>query len=167
MGELVVSLSPVRVGTHWICISNDENDSFAVLPIFAFDDDYVPLSPIDTPSPNDDKTLRNDNNSNNNNSNSISDLFSTFKELTTISESSEFQSSRLSSMSPENLVSPIQDIVANTFPSDDSPQNPDVTDLTDPCVNKTAKFTFKDPQNKFHITIYGKRITHFVFHTLF
>lgn len=49
-GELTVSLSPNRVGTHWIRISNTDNDSFALLPIFAYDDDYVPLSPLGTPS---------------------------------------------------------------------------------------------------------------------
>ena len=160
-------------GTHWICISNDENDSFAVLPIFAFDDDYVPLSPLDTPSPND-RTLRNENNTNNNNSNSVSDLFSPFKELTTISESSEFQSSRLSSISPAHLTSPIKEAVTNIFPpnANESSKTPtpndrsspevqifDINDLIDPCVHTISKFTFKDSNNKFNIAIYGERDT--------
>ncbi|CAF3378932.1 unnamed protein product [Rotaria socialis] len=178
-GELTLSLSPVRIGTHWICMSNDDNDSFAVLPIFAFDDDYVPLSPLDTPSPND-RTLRDENNTNNNNnSNSVSDLFSPVKELTTISEISEFQSSRLSSISPARLTSSIKEAVTNTAPPDahessstptcndrSSPQVQilDINDLIDPCVRTISRFTFKDPNNKFNIAIYDANRDEIAYH---
>ncbi|CAM4749067.1 unnamed protein product [Rotaria magnacalcarata] len=178
-GELTLSLSPIQIGTHWICISNDENDSFAVLPIFAFDDDYVPLSPLGTPSPND-RTLQDENNTNNNNnSNSVSDLFSPVKELTTISETSEFQSSRLSSVSPAHLTSSIKEAVTNILPTDthESSKTPacndrsspevqilDIDDLINPCVRTISKFTLKDPNNKFNIAIYDANRDEIAYH---
>ncbi len=144
-------------------ISNDENDSFALLPIFAFDDDYVPLSPVATPS-SEEKILDNQ-------TNSMTDSLPPLRELTTISETSEFLSSRTTSLSPEHLLSSIQESPANTFSilanemtkssvfnsqSSSDVQILDITDLVDPSVRTTSKFSFKDPGDKFDIKIYGK-----------
>ncbi len=144
-------------------ISNDENDSFALLPIFAFDDDYVPLSPVATPS-SEEKIIDNQ-------TNSMTDSLPPLRELTTISETSEFLSSRTTSLSPEHLLSSIQESPANTFSilanemtkssvfnsqSSSDVQILDITDLVDPSVRSTSKFSFKDPGDKFDIKIYGK-----------
>jgi hypothetical protein len=142
-------------------ISNDENDSFALLPIFAFDDDYVPLSPVGTPS-SEEKIIKNRNNS-------ITDSFLLLRDLTTISEITEFLSSRTTSLSPEHLPSSIQETTANTLPnfrnkppilnnrSSPKVQTLDITDLVDPGVRITSKFYLKDPNDKFNIIIDGKR----------
>jgi hypothetical protein len=147
-------------------ISNDESDSFALLPIFSFDDDYVQLSPVATPSP-DQTTLTNQNNT----KNSTTDSFPSLKALTTISETSEFSSSRTSSVSSTQLTSPIKDIPTDTSPIDSnkSPKSSilnsrsspevhvlDVTDLTDPSLRISSKFSFKDPDDKLTIAINGK-----------
>jgi hypothetical protein len=144
-------------------ISNDENDSFALLPIFAFDDDYVPLSPVATPS-SEEKIIDNQ-------TNSMTDSLPPLRELTTISETSEFLSSRTTSLSPEHLLSSIHESPANTFSilanevtkssvfnsqSSSDVQILDITDLVDPSVRSTSKFSFKDPGDKFDIKIYGK-----------
>lgn len=165
-GELTIALSPVRVGTHWIRVCNNESKNFAFLPIFAFDDDYVPLSPVATPSPDDQLTKNKPSKSR------PRDIFFpllTGKDLTTISETSDALSSRASTISspsqfpsssrePDNLLSP-------TIPGESpahiraSPQVQilDVTDLSDPGVRIVSNFSFKDVDNQFHLTIYGKR----------
>ncbi len=169
--ELTISLSPVRVGkclnrtiksyffhfegTHWMRISNNENDSFALIPIFAFDDDYIPLSPVGTPS-SEEKTVRNQTNSTN-------ESFPIFRDLTTISETSEISSPRTASFSSNQYLSN-RDISNNTglaIPSRSSPEVHilDVTDLDDPVVGEISKFSFKDPDDKFNIRIYGKRFS--------
>jgi len=142
-------------------ISNDENDSFALLPIFAFDDDYVPLSPVGTPS-SEEKIIKNRNNS-------ITDSFLLLRDLTTISEITEFLSSRTASLSPEHLPSSIQETTANTLSnfrnkppilnkrSSPKVQTLDINDLVDPGVRITSKFYLKDPHDKFNIIIDGKR----------
>ncbi|CAF4496856.1 unnamed protein product, partial [Rotaria sp. Silwood2] len=168
-GELKISLSPVRVGTHWICISNDDNDSFAVLPVFAYDDDYVLLSPIDRLSPHE-KTISNGNNNNNHHDTpSTIDSLSPGREFTTISETSEFRPSRQSSISPIRIPSPIKETATITSSIDlsepsksptindrSSPevQTLDISDLIDPCVHNISKFSFKDPNDKFNIIIH-------------
>jgi hypothetical protein len=138
-------------------ISNDDNDSFALLPIFSYDDDYVPLSPVNTPSP-EQTTLQNP-------TSSITDSFPSLKALTTISETSEFPSSRASSsISSTYIPSPNKEIPTDTSPieSNKSPKSTanvnelDVTDLIDPGLRIISKFSFKDPDNKFNITINGK-----------
>ncbi|CAF1246383.1 unnamed protein product [Rotaria sordida] len=183
-GELTIALSPVRVGTHWIRISNDDSKNFALLPIFAFDDDYVPLSPIITPSPEDkflpEKQFKNSNNNNNNNQ-TTNDSFMpllTGKDLRISSETSETRSSRVSSNASSQLPSPIKELRETTSPiipkeshkisSKDARTSPevhvlDITDLNDPGVYIVSKFSFKDVDNKFHITIYdadGKNINY-------
>ncbi|CAF1097846.1 unnamed protein product [Rotaria sordida] len=167
-GELTISLSPIRVGTHWICISNDDNDSFAVLPIFAYDDDYISLSPMDGLSPHE-KTISNENNNNNNDTHSTIDSFSPCRELTTISEASEFRSSRPSSISPLRTSSPIREdaIIISPIISNESLKSPtvsdrlspevqtlDITDLIDPCVRNISKFSFKDLDDKLNVIIH-------------
>jgi hypothetical protein len=169
-------------GTHWIRVSNNDSKNFALLPIFAFDDDYVPLSPIVTPSPEDNsgkqKALKSINHNHNNNNNNTIESFIpllTAKDLTTISETSETSSIRTTSGSSPELPpppSPIKDLVANLspIPSNEFPKSPpedgrsspevhvlDITDLNDPGVGIVSKFSFKDIENKFTITIYGKR----------
>ncbi|CAF1398822.1 unnamed protein product [Adineta steineri] len=164
-GELKIILSPVRVGTHWIRITNDESDSFALLPIFAFDDDYVPLSPVNTPSPKD-KPLPNQNTTSNN---STSDSVSLIRELAAISETSETSSNGSSAPVQQRSLSPIKEHVTNTaelVPNDATKSPPiadkttpkvqvlDITDLVDPGVRITSKFSLKDPDNKFKIVLY-------------
>ncbi|CAF4205688.1 unnamed protein product [Rotaria sp. Silwood2] len=174
-GELTIALSPIRVGTHWIRIANDDSKNFALLPIFAYDDDYVPLSPIVTPSP-EDKSIpeKQSNNSNNNNKAPIDSFIPllTGKDLTTISETSETRSSRATSNASSRLPSPIKEIPEISSPiitnesnkifSKDNRSSPevqilDITDLNDPGVRIVSKFSFKDIDNKFNITIYGKK----------
>jgi hypothetical protein len=65
--------------------------------------------------------------------------------------------------SSDGLITPIkeiQDFISNKSPKNDrlSPevQVLDITDLNDPGVRIISKFSFKDIDNKFHITIYGK-----------
>ncbi|CAF1615421.1 unnamed protein product, partial [Adineta ricciae] len=179
IGELTVALSPVRVGTHWIRVSNNDSKNFALLPIFAYDDDYVPLSPIVTPSPDDkkgkQKSSKNMNHNHNNNNNNTG--FDTFipllagKDLTTISETTETSSSRTSSATSSELPpppSPVKEIVAENppapiatvpkVPTTDGRASPevqvlDITDLNDPGIGTVSKFSFKDPDNKFNIAI--------------
>ncbi|UJR14889.1 hypothetical protein I4U23_001873 [Adineta vaga] len=161
-GELKISLSPVRVGTHWIRITNDESDSFALLPIFAFDDDYVPLSPVATPAPND-KLLLNQNTSND----GISDSSSSQRELPVITEVTE-NSSSISIARKQQQQQPLieKENITQVTPNGRS-ESPiladeplpkievlDVTDLIDPGVRITSKFTLKDPDDKFKIVIY-------------
>ncbi len=149
-------------GTHWIRISNDENDSFALLPIFAFDDDYVPLSPVITPS-SEEKTIENRNNT-------ITEIVPLHRDLTTISERSEFLSSRTTSLSPERLASSIQDVTKDTLSmvKNESPilnmdvQTLDITDLVDPGVRIISKFSLKDPNDEFKLIIYGKILSHLI-----
>jgi hypothetical protein len=103
--------------------------------------------------------------------NSTTDSFPSLKALTTISETSEFSSSRTSSVSSTQLTSPIKDIPTDTSPIDSnkSPKSSilnsrsspevhvlDVTDLTDPGLRITSKFSFKDPDDKLTIAINGK-----------
>lgn len=91
----------------------------------------------------------------------------TGKDLTTISETSESHSSRASS----HVTSPMKERTENTTPvMTDQPREEsaeqdrsspevqilDITDLNDPGVRIISKFSFKDPDNKFHIKIYGK-----------
>ncbi|CAF3702812.1 unnamed protein product, partial [Rotaria sp. Silwood1] len=162
-GELTISLSPVRVGTHWICISNDENDSFALLPIFAYDDDYIPLSPIDKQSLHE-KIISNDHDTH-----STNDSYSPCREFTTVSETSEFRPSRQSSLSPLRVPSPIKEDITITSPiisneflqssiindqSNSVVQTYDITDLNDPCICHISKFYLKDPDDKFNIIIH-------------
>ena len=148
-------------------ISNDDNDSFALIPIFSYDDDYVPLSPVNTPSL-EQTTLQNQTNTNS----SITDSFPSLKALTTISETSEFPSSRTSStISSTYIPSPTKELPTDTsqIESNKSPKSSilnsesnanvnelDVTDLIDPALRIISKFSFKDPDNKFNITINGK-----------
>jgi hypothetical protein len=156
-------------GTHWVRISNQDSDNFALLSIFAFDDDYVPLSPVVTPSP-EGKRIQNQTNNNS----STMDSFVPVRELTTISETSELLSTSTSSSSSSQLPplpSPIKDTATNTSPVflEDSPNSPitnvrsrseiqilDIMDLTDPGIRIQSKFSFKDPDDKFNIAIYGK-----------
>jgi hypothetical protein len=141
-------------------ISNNENDSFALIPIFAFDDDYIPLSPVGTPS-SEEKTIRNQ-------TNSITESLPIFRDLTTISETSEMSSPRTGSLSSNHLVSSMRDISTNTGPialnrspvltGQSSPEVHilDITDLVNPSIRVVSKFSFKDPNDKFDIHIYGK-----------
>ncbi|CAF3728092.1 unnamed protein product [Rotaria sp. Silwood1] len=172
-GELTITVSPIRVGTHWIRIANEDSKNFALLPIFSYDDDYVPLSPIATPLP-EDKTIQEKNSKNSNNNNhTIIDSFMpilTGKDLTTISETSETRSSRATSIASSQLPSPIKEKVELISPinpnetykklssknerSSPEVQILDITDLNDPGVHIVSKFSFKDIDNKFHITIY-------------
>jgi hypothetical protein len=145
-------------------ISNNENDSFALIPIFAFDDDYIPLSPVGTPS-SEEKTIQNQ-------TNSIAESFPIFRDLTTISETSEISSPRTTSLSSNlHLASSNRDISNNIglIPPSRSPvltgrSSPevhilDIADLDDPGVRVLSRFSFKDPDNKFDIRIYGKRFS--------
>lgn len=165
-GELTIALSPVRVGTHWIRVCNDESKNFAFLPIFAFDDDYVPLSPVATPSPEDQLTKGKPSKSRHH------DIFFpllTGKDLTTISETSDALSSQASTISsPSQFPSSnreLGNLLSPTLPGESlthtraSPQVQilDITDLSDPGVRVVSNFSFKDVDNQFHITIYGKR----------
>ncbi|CAM4895437.1 unnamed protein product [Rotaria socialis] len=173
-GELIIALSPIRVGTHWIRISNEDSKNFALLPVFAYDDDYVPLSPIVTPPPPEekfptDKQLKNINS--NNNSSAIDSFMPILagKDLTTISETSETLSSRTSSNRSSKIASPIKETIENISPplgneshrksSTHSRSSPevqilDITDLSDPGVRIVSKFSLKDPDNNFHIKIF-------------
>ena len=146
------------------------------MPVFAFDDDYVSLSPIVTPSPEDKTTLEAsttiNNNKNNNNSNTIESFVphANGKDLTTISEKTETPSSRISSMESSHLPSPAPEImrsISPTIPSEShktssiiarsSPevQILDITDLDDPGVRVVSSFSFKDVDDEFNIVIYG------------
>ncbi len=151
------------LGTHWIRVSNNDSKNFALLPIFAFDDDYVPLSPVVTPSPEDKPTKQKSPKIN-------TDAFIpvlTGKDLTTISETSESLASRGSTSSPAQIQTSHKEITPLTSPriSHESHINGrkspevqvlDITDLNDPGVRIVSKFSFKDVDNKFYITIYGK-----------
>ena len=137
-------------------ISNDDDDSFALIPIFAFDDDYIPLSPIGTPSVDEKDVPTRD----------ISDTepVPLLRDITTTSETSEMTSTRTTSRSLERKISPMRDNSTNTMPTSDGRMSPeiqvlDVIDLTDPIVRTVSKFTFKDPNNQLHALIYGKRIS--------
>jgi hypothetical protein len=171
------------LGTHWIRVSNNDSKNFALLPVFAYDDDYVPLSPIVTPSPEEkrgkQKSSKSINHNHNNNNNNIGfDSFvplATGKDLTTISETTETSSSRTSSATSSELPpppSPTKEIVAAPSPgssiafpkapSVDGRASPevqvlDITDLNDPGVGIISKFSFRDPENKFNIAILGKQ----------
>jgi hypothetical protein len=97
-------------------------------------------------------------NYNNNNNNNILDSFipiKTIKDLTTINEASEGLLTPMKEFS--DVISPIITIKS---PKNDrlSPevQVLDITDLNDPGVRIISKFSFKDIENKFNITIYGK-----------
>ena len=134
-------------------ISNDDDDSFALIPIFAFDDDYIPLSPIGTPSTDEKDVPTRD----------ISDIepVPLLRDVTTISETSEIPSTRTTSRSPEQKISSMRDNSTNTIPVSDGRSTPeiqvlDVIDLADPIVRTVSKFTFKDPSNQLHALIYGK-----------
>lgn len=136
-------------------ICNDDDDSFALIPIFAFDDDYIPLSPIGTPSLDEKDTQTRD----------ISDIepVPLLRDITTISETSEIPSTRTTSRSPEQKISSMRDNSTNTMPPSDGRISPeiqvlDMIDLVDPIVRTVSKFTFKDPNNQLHTIIYGKRI---------
>ena len=160
-------------------MANTESKNFALLPIFAFDDDYVPLSPIVTPSPEDkptrkQKTARDTSPSTNS---VILPHVNSFipvpnkKDLTTISETSEMSSSMVSSQVPR-AASPMRESKkirplprdldeSVKTPTSDGRSSPevqvlDITDLNDPGVRVVSKFSFKDMENKFHITIFGK-----------
>jgi hypothetical protein len=137
-----------------------------LLPIFAYDDDYVPLSPLGTPSP-DDKTAQSQNIS----SHSVSDSFSLIRELTAISESSESSSSGSSvplrrlpnpieeTSTNDSLIDPYQPPKSPTLEGRSSPQVQilDIADLLDPCVRVISNFTLKDPDDTFNVVIKGKR----------
>ena len=150
-------------GTHWIRITNDESDSFALLPIFAFDDDYVPLSPVATPSPND-KFILNPNSNNNN----TTDSFSLVRELAAIHEVTE-NSSSVSATQTQRQPSPEKEQTSQVVPTngrEDSPvsiEEPstkvevlDIADLIDPGVRITSKFSLKDSTDEFKVQIHGK-----------
>ncbi len=154
-------------GTHWIRVSNNDSKNFALLPVFAFDDDYVPLSPVATPLPEDKspkkKLSKNINNNNNNNNHDPFIPVLAGKDLTTISETSESPRSRASTISSSQLQT--LNVITSPMISNESPLNGrtspevqvlDITDLNDPGVRIISKFSFKDLDNKFHITIYGK-----------
>jgi hypothetical protein len=168
------------LGTHWIRVSNNDSKHFALLPIFAFDDDYVPLSPVPTPvfdnksrkKHKSSKHIVNLNNNNNNNSveHPIDPIQSTVenKEHTIARESSQKSSSDTGP-----IVSNALPILTNvkSIPSNET-SNPlknngrsspevqilDITDLNDPGVRIVSKFSFKDIDNKFHITISGMHL---------
>ena len=128
------------LGTHWIRVSNNESQNFALLPIFAFDDDYVPLSPVLSPSI--DHKSNNDKETNNSEKD--------FLNLSDISENLTSQPSTLSSPSAQKINRQI-----------DQRQSPevhvlDITDLSDPGVRIVSKFSFKDLNDIFQIKIYGK-----------
>ena len=174
-GELTISVSPIRVGkfssisikkqcslylhcqgTHWMRISNDDDDSFALIPIFAFDDDYIPLSPVGTPSL-DEKDAQ---------TREISDVEPAplLRDFTTISETSEILSTRTTSQSPEQQIPSVRDNSTNTMPASDGRLSPeiqilDMIDLVDPVVGMISTFTFKDPNHQLNAIIYG--IKHF------
>ena len=116
-------------------------------------------------------------NHNNNNNNTGFDTFIPLlagKDLTTISETTETSSSRTSSATSSELPpppSPVKEIVAENppaptatcpkVPTTDGRSSPevqvlDITDLNDPGVGIVSKFSFKDPDNKFNIAIFGK-----------
>jgi len=155
-------------GTHWIRVSNNDSKNFALLPVFAFDDDYVPLSPVATPVPEEksskqklSKNINNNNNNNNNHDSHIPVIIG--KDLITISETSESPRSRGSTISSSQVQT--SNVLTSPMILNESPLNHrkspevqvlDITDLNDPGVRVVSKFSFKDADNKFHITIYGK-----------
>lgn len=138
-------------------ISNNDSKNFALLPIFAYDDDYVPLSPIGTPVPEEilipEKQLSDRTNERNG------------KELGVISETSETPTSNISS----ELTSSLKETAQVPNESDGKPiqngrlspevQVLDITDLNDPGVRIISKFSLKDVDNKFQIKIYGRGIS--------
>ena len=180
--DVLLYLSPTfsPLGTHWIRVSNDESTNFALLPIFAFDDDYVPLSPVSTPAPTQDPptkkqkaSKRTNQNNNNNNIDLLKDISIPAvpgKDATGISEVSDAPTSRTSSTSSSKasetapLTSPT---VANDHlkPAKTSGRSSpevqvlDITDLNDPGVRVLSKFSFKDAEDKLHIKIYGENDT--------
>ena len=167
------------LGTHWIRISHMESKDFALLPIFAFDDDYVPLSPIPTPV-FEDKTKKksriikhiNQNNNNNNNDQHLTDISQIKKDSVHPAESSDIPSSRTSSITSSQfpISPPTTTPMPSTTVSDKSMKESkmnngrtspevqilDITDLNDPGVRVVSKFSFKDIDNKFQINIIGK-----------
>ena len=156
------SKNDVLQGTHWIRVANNDSKNFALLPIFAFDDDYVPFSPVATPSPEHKPTKYVTHN----------DVFvpvPTEKDLAIISETSDAPTSQASTVSSSSQLPSsnreIAEIISPTMLNESSVdgraspevQVLDITDLTDPGVRVVSKFSFKDVNNKFNITIYGKR----------
>jgi hypothetical protein len=93
------------------------------------------------------------------------------KDLPLISETFDAPTSQTSTeSSSSHLPSSNREIAAIISPTipNDSPVNDraspevqvlDITDLTDPGVRVVSKFSIKDVDNKFHITIYGKRLS--------
>lgn len=132
------------LGTHWIRISQTDSKDFALLPIFAFDDDYVPLSPIGTPAI-DEKTKKKQ---------------PKIDQIQVV-ETSDVPSSRASSItSPPAETGPNADRKSKLSKMNGrkSPevQILDITDLNDPGVRVVSKFSFTDVDNKFQIKILGK-----------
>jgi len=85
-----------------------------------------------------------------------------------MSGTSETPTSRASTTSSSHLQSSNKEIsaITSTIIPDESPVNDrsspevqvlDITDLNDPGVRIISKFSFKDVDNKFNITIYGKK----------
>ena len=159
--------NPLLQGTHWIRVTNNDSKNFALLPIFAFDDDYVPLSPVATPVP-ENKPAKSKSSKEWNGNNTFFPVL-TGKDLATVAQTSDGPTSRTSTLSSSSsqipsLTREIAAIVSPTIPNEspvDRRASPevqilDITDLTDPGVRVVSKFTFKDVENKFHITIYGK-----------
>lgn len=107
-------------------ISNIENDSFALLPIFAYDDDYLPLSPLGTSSSSKDKSQQNP----------LSEL-----------SDDHLSQSTLHSPEPNN----------SSTKSDSDMDILDIQQLNDPQVGKTSTFNYKDSDEQYQITIYGKK----------
>lgn len=171
-GELTIALSPVRVGTHWIRVCNNESKNFALLPIFAFDDDYVPLSPVATPSPEDQSTKGKSSKSQHHQHQEIFFPVVMAKDLTTISETSDVPTSQISTMSSSSQLPSLNKDIGNVLSPTYTNESPvhgrrspevqilDITDLTDPGVRVVSKFSFKDVDNQFHITLYGKKTRH-------
>ena len=118
-------------------ISNEENDSFALIPIFAYDDDYVPLSPVGTPT-SEAKSSQN-------------------RELTTVTQLSEIPLSRTASLSPEHLLSALNENNLSMKSNSDI-EMLDIINLDDPEVRILSKFSFKDSEDQFQFLIYGKKI---------
>ncbi|CAF1303393.1 unnamed protein product, partial [Didymodactylos carnosus] len=95
-GDVTISLTILKIGTHWLTISS--NNRLQRIPIFAFDDDYVAIemSPTQTPVVGETQPL-----SHSQLTSIDTQPFSSTnhvgKDLTTISETSEVSSTSLSS----------------------------------------------------------------------
>lgn len=151
-------------------VSNSETRNFALLPIFVFDDDYVPLSPIGSPvqtrkMTKDEQKAFGSSHSTSNSSSPGS--FHAERHLPSLSESSE--DSNESSVDLQ-LAKSIEKQTPRTTSSsyDEEPLNDDdrmspefhvldITDLNDPGVRVLSKFSFRDPDNKFQLSIFGKK----------